>query len=125
MLIELLFKDETYKIIGICMEIHKTLGIGLKEISYTDAMEFEFLANQIPCEREKRFVVRYKEKVLRNPYVADFLVFENIILEIKSSASIIEAHHYQALSYLTVSGKKVALIINFGEKSLTWKRLIL
>ncbi len=88
-------------------------------------MEFEFLANQIPCEREKRFVVRYKEKVLRNPYVADFLVFENIILEIKSSASIIEAHHYQALSYLTVSGKKVALIINFGEKSLTWKRLIL
>ena len=65
---ELLFKEESFKIIGICMEIHKTLGMGLKEINYKDAMEIEFIENNIPYEREKRFSVKYKERILRNPY---------------------------------------------------------
>jgi len=121
---ELLFKEESFKIIGICMEIHKTLGLGLKEINYKDAMEIEFNENNIPFEREKRFSVKYKERILRNPYAADFLVFDSIILEVKSVASIIDNHVYQALSYLSVSQKKLGMVINFGEKSLTWKRII-
>ena len=79
---ELLFKEESFKIIGLCMEIHKTLGMGLKEINYKDAMEIEFIENNIPYEREKRFSVKYKEKILRNPYSADFLVYDSIILEV-------------------------------------------
>jgi len=121
---ELLFKEESFKIIGICMEIHKTLGLGLKEINYKDAMEIEFNENNIPFEREKRFSVKYKERILRNPYAADFLVFDSIILEVKSVVSIIDNHVYQALSYLSVSQKKLGMVINFGEKSLTWKRII-
>ena len=121
---ELLFKDESYKIIGICMEIHKTLGMGLKEINYKDAMEIEFIEKNIPYEREKRFVVKYKGKTLRNPYSADFLVFDSIILEVKSTTSIIPTHLLQALSYLSVSEQKLAMVINYGEKSLVWKRVV-
>jgi GxxExxY protein len=64
---ELLFKEESFKIIGICMDIHKTLGMGLKEINYKDAIEIEFIDNNISYEREKRFSVTYKEKILNNP----------------------------------------------------------
>lgn len=121
---ELLFKEESFKIIGICMEIHKTLGMGLKEINYKDAMEIEFIENNISYEREKRFSVKYKERILRNPYAADFLVYDSIILEVKSVAAIIDNHVYQALSYLSVSQQKLGMVINFGEKSLTWKRIV-
>jgi GxxExxY protein len=121
---DLLFKEESFKIIGICMEIHTTLGMGLKEINYKDAMEMEFLENEVPFEREKRFVVEYKGKTLRNPYAADFLVYNSIILEIKSTATLIPVHFAQALSYLSVSNQKLAIVINFGEKSLVWKRIV-
>jgi GxxExxY protein len=71
------------------------------------------------------FFVRYKEKVLRNPYYADFIVFDAIVIEVKSVTAIIEAHVAQALSYLAVSGMKLALVVNFGERSLTHKRVVL
>jgi|SRR5690242_10357097 GxxExxY protein len=121
---ELLYKEESFKIIGICMEIHKALGMGLKEINYKDALEMEFIENKIQFEREKRFVVKYKGKTLRNPYAADFVVYNSIILEVKSTAALIPVHFAQALSYLAVSNQKLALVINFGEKSLVWKRIV-
>jgi len=121
---KLLFKEESYRIVGICMNIHRTLGMGLKEINYKDAMEMDFIEGRIDFEREQRFLVKYKDKVLRNPYVADFVVYGNIIIEVKSVSSIIETHLAQALSYLAVSGMKLALVINFGERSLNYKRIV-
>ena len=122
---DLIFKEEAFKVVGICMKIHKTLGMGLNEINYKDAMEIEFMEEALRYEREKKYAVKYKDYILRNPYVADYVVFDSIILEIKSAACIIESHTAQALSYLAVSGLKLALVINFGERSLTWKRIIL
>ena len=122
---ELLFKEESFKIIGICMEIHKSLGMGLKEINYKDAMEIDFIENEVTYSRERKFAVKYKNKTLRNPYIADFIVYDCIVLEIKSASAIIDNHLAQALSYLAVSGMKLALVINFGERSLTWKRIVL
>lgn len=122
---ELVFKEESYKIIGICMKIHSVLGMGLKEINYKDAMEMDLTDAGIIYEREKRFLVKYKDKVLRNPYIADFVINNSIILEVKSVPALLETHMAQSLSYLAVSGLKLALLINFGEKSLTHKRLVL
>jgi GxxExxY protein len=122
---ELIFKEEAYQVIGMCMEIHKTLGMGLKEINYKDAMEIDFLEQEITFDREKKFAVTYKNQVLRNPYIPDFVVFDSIILEIKATPCIIDSHLAQALSYLAVSGMQLALVINFGERSLTWKRVVL
>lgn len=122
---DLIYKEEAYNVIGICMNIHKILGMGLKEINYKDAMEMDFIEAGIPFEREKKFVVKYREKVLRNPYYADFLVYDSMIVEVKSTVALTEAYTAQALSYLAVSGMKLALLINFGERSLTWKRVVL
>ena len=87
---ELLFKEESYKIVGVCMNIHKTLGMGLKEINYKDAMEIDFIEENISFDRERRFMVKHKDKLLRNPYVADFVVFNSIVIEVKSVPSIID-----------------------------------
>lgn len=107
------------------MKIHSVLGMGLKEINYKDAMEMDLTDAGIIYEREKRFLVKYKDKVLRNPYIADFVINNSIILEVKSVPALLETHMAQSLSYLAVSGLKLALLINFGEKSLTHKRLVL
>ncbi len=68
------------------MNIHKALGMGLKEINYKDAMEIDFIEECILYEREKRFTVKYKDRILRNPYLADFVVFDSIIIEVKSAS---------------------------------------
>ena len=121
----LLFKEASYKIIGICMKIHNSPGLGLKEVNYKDAMEIDFMEDNVPYEREKKYTVKYKGKILRNPYLADFVVYDAIVLAVKSSTAIIDVHVAQAISYLSVSGMKLSLIINFGERSLTYKRIVL
>ena len=78
---ELYLKKEAYSIIGICMEVHKILGKGHSEKVYGDALEYEFRKNNIPYSRESKFNIEYKEIVLPTYYFADFLVFDEIILE--------------------------------------------
>jgi len=118
-------QDKTYQIIGVCMEVHRTLGMGLKESNYKDAMEIDFGEQKMAYQREKTFTVQYKGHVLSNPYIADFVLFNSIILEIKSASMIVDSHIAQTLSYLSASGHKVGLLINFGERSLKWKRIVL
>lgn len=122
---DLLFKKESFEIIGICMNIHSVLGMGLKEINYKDALEIDLSENNVYYKREEMFSVKYKDQILRNPYIADFIVYHSIVLEIKSSSAIHDSHLAQALSYLAVTKLKLALVINFGERSLKWKRIIL
>lgn len=107
------------------MQIHRILGMGLKEINYKDALEIDLNEHGIFYKREESFEVRYKDQILRNGYVADFIVYECIVLEIKATTFIHESHLAQARSYLAVTKLKLALVINFGERSLTWKRVVL
>ncbi len=122
---DLIHKEEAYKIIGICMEVHNNLGAGFLEIVYKDALEFEFLRAGILYEREKEYVVNYKGTVLPHKFYADFVVFDKIILEVKGMAGIANEHVAQAINYLKVSGNKLALIVNFGEIKLTHRRIVL
>ena len=116
---------ETYKIIGICMEVHNNLGKGFSEIVYKDALEVEFRNENIFFEREKGYLVNYKGIILPHKFYADFVVFGNVILEVKSVSKIANEHVAQALNYLKVSENKVALVVNFNEDKLMYKRLIL
>jgi GxxExxY protein len=116
---------ETYKIIGICMEVHNNLGKGFSEIVYKDALEVEFRNENIFFEREKEYLVNYKGIILPHKFYADFVVFGNVILEVKSVSKIANEHVAQALNYLKVSENKVALVVNFNEDKLMYKRLIL
>jgi GxxExxY protein len=117
-------QEESYQIIGICMEIHNILGNGMLEIVYKDAIEYEFTKNNIPYEREKKYEVNYKGTILPHFFYADFVVFDNIILEIKAQRGIIDEHYKMVLNYLSISKCKLGLIINFGDNSLITKRLI-
>jgi len=116
---------ETQLLIGIAFDIHTILGKGFLEIVYKDAMEYELKKRAVLYEREKEYVVLYKDIILPHRFYADFIVFDNVILEIKAKEGIAEVHYSQTLNYLKVSGCKVGLILNFGEPSLKIKRIVL
>ena len=122
---EFYLKEETFKIIGTCMEVHKILGKGHSEIIYGDALEYEFRKNKIPFEREKKYNITYKDIVLPHHYYSDFIVFEEIILEIKAIQELSSSEIKQTLNYLAASKNKIGLLVNFGEDSLKYKRIIL
>ncbi len=122
---ELILKEEAYKIIGICMEVHNNLGAGFLEIVYKDALELEFFRAEIPYEREKEYVVNYKNAILPHKFYADFVVFDCVILEIKGKSGIADEDTAQGLNYLKVSRNRLALIVNFGELKLNYKRIVL
>ena len=82
---ELYFKEEAYQIIGICMEVHRILGHGFSEIVYKDAIQYELIEKKILYEREKEYIVPYKKVILTYRFFADFVVFDNIILEVKAA----------------------------------------
>ena len=117
-------EEETFKIIGICMNVHNYLGPGLLEVVYKDALEIEFKENNIQFEREKEFFIEYKGKILNHKFYADFVVLDKIIIEIKSTDSLHEKHISQCLNYLHVSGHRLALLVNFNKTSLEYKRII-
>ncbi len=122
---EIIYKSESFKIIGLCMEVHNNLDRGFLEIVYKDALEYEFVKNKIPYEREKEYIVKYKDVILPHKFYADFVVFDKIILEVKGISEIPEEFIAQTINYLKVSGCKLGLIVNFGEMSLKYKRIVL
>ena len=121
----LLFREQTYDIIGACMEVHRILGKGHHEIIYKDAIEAEFKWRNIPFEREKGFKVHYKTIILKHSYFADFVVHGCILLEMKAIEQLTKSHIKQTLNYLAASKLRLGLLVNFGEDSLSFKRVIL
>ena len=122
---DLIYKEEAYKIIGCCMEVHKELGRGFNEIVYGDALEIEFRNNDIEYSREKKFNIFYKGEKLPRFYKADFIIFDKIVLEIKAINQLSKSDYRQTINYLATSKLKLAILINFGEDSLVYKRIIL
>jgi GxxExxY protein len=121
---DLIYKDESYAIIGKCFEVHNNLGPGFLEIVYKDALEYEFRKANIPFEREKEYIVNYKEIHLKHKFYADFVVYDKIILEAKAVSFIADEFVARAINYLKVSENKLALIVNFGELKLNYKRIV-
>ena len=121
---DIILKDESYKIIGACMEVHNELGFGFKEIIYKDALELEFKELKIPYLREKAYKIMYKGKILPRKYYADFVIYESIILEVKAMPLIINNFVLQTRNYLKASGIRLGIIANFGEKSFASKRVV-
>jgi len=122
---KLLDEDLTYQIIGCCIEVHKNLGKGFNEVVYKDALEIEFKLRNIPYQREKEFTIDYKGFMLPRKYIADFVAFDRIILEVKAIESLTNSHLKQTLNYLATSKLRLGLLVNFGEDSLKHKRVIL
>lgn len=121
----LIFKEEVFTIVGVCMEVHRILGKGFSEVVYKDAIQFEFEKQDLFFEREKKFEIQYKNTILPHYYFADFVYDNKIILEIKAQQGVVGAHYKQTINYLAASKFKLGLIVNFGEDSLKFKRVIL
>ena len=121
---ELLYQNQSYEIIGACMKIHSALGCGYKEAIYQDALEVELSIKKIAFIREKKFEVIYEGIVLKHHFVADFVVYDHIIVELKSSKEIINPFIAQTINYLKASGLNLGLVINFGNASLQTRRIV-
>lgn len=122
----IVYEEESYKIIGACMEVHKHLGrSGFSEIVIKDALQYEFKETSISFEREIEYEVKYKGIVLPHKFYADFVVMGKIILEVKNCSALTNDHIAQSLNYISISRLKLALLVNFGKPSLEYKRLLL
>ena len=122
---ELLYKEECFQLVGLCMEVHRELGKGHHENVYKDALVIELQRSSIPFAREKKYEIAYKGTVLPHFYFADLVVWDKIILEAKAVEQLAQTHIRQVLNYLAASGLRLGLLVNFGADALEWRRVIL
>lgn len=121
---KLLFEENTYKIIGACMAVHKGLGAGFFESVSHEALEKEFKIQKVNFDSKKKLQVYYNEAPLQKYFIADFVCFDNIVVEIKAVSFLHKDTEAQTINYLKSTNYPLGLLINFGQSSLTWKRFI-
>jgi len=120
----LLYEKETYSIIGAAMAVHQDLGCGFLEAVYQEALEKEFIYRGIPYKREVPLTIYYKNEPLHKFFIADFICYDTIIVELKALSLIAGEHQAQLMNYLTATKLKLGLLINFGKIHLEHKRII-
>jgi len=120
----ILYKDESYKIIGSCMKVHAELGSGFLESVYQEALEIQFKKDAVPYVKEKLLNIQFDGKKLKKYFKADFVCYEKIIVELKATKHIVEADYKQTLNNILATNFKLGLLINFSSSSLIYKRVI-
>lgn len=116
---------ETFAIIGAAIEVHRHLGQGFLESVYHEALAAEFELRRIPYHREAELSVVYKGRVLPCSFRADFLCFDDVIVELKALSEITTREHSQVINYLKATGFTRSLLLNFGTPRLGKKRFIM
>ena len=122
---KLLYSDETYKLIGLCMKVHRELGCGFLEPVYQEAFVILLQHEGVPYSREKNLPIYFMGVKLKKEYQADFVCFDKIILEFKAVSALTPAHEAQLMNYLKATGLKVGLLCNFAQPSFTYRRIVL
>lgn len=116
--------ERTYVVIGAAMEVHRQLGVGFLEAVYQDALAMEMSARNIPFAREAGLPIFYKGEQIPTVYRADFVCFENVVVELKAIKKLSGNEISQILNYLKATQSPIGLLINFGNKSLEYKRFV-
>jgi GxxExxY protein len=124
-MVELKFKKEVYAVVGAAMEVHREKGCGFAEPVYQECMEIELAGRKVPAEAQKEMAIFYKGRQLKKTYLADFVAFGKIIVELKALDKLTSREESQVINYLKSSGLEVGVLINFGALSLEWKRIVL
>ena len=119
----LLYQELTNRILKACYTVHNELGCGFLEKVYQEALEVQLSEMDIPFEREKQLPITYHGKVLKCDYIADFVVDNKVIIELKAVTEMSPIFEAQTINYLRATGIKVGLLINFGIRQLQIKRL--
>jgi GxxExxY protein len=124
-LVDLIFKDEVYAIVGCAMEVYNQLGNGFLESVYQEAMEIESHQRNIPFIAQKNIAIQYKEIMLSKQFIADLIYFDSIIVELKAVDNLSGKEESQIINYLKATQMRVGILINFGSRGkLEWKRFI-
>lgn len=122
---ELLLKQEVYRIVGCAMHVYNTLKSGFLEAVYQEALEIEFVDQGVPAIAQASVRILYKGRELKKRYIADFLCFGEVIVEIKATAGISNVDRAQLINYLRATGSRVGVTLAFGNKDeLKWERLV-
>jgi GxxExxY protein len=121
---DIIYREESYAIIGACMRVHQGLGAGFLEAVYQEALTKEFVNLDIPFESQKKLSLYYNDEKLNKYYKADFLCFDKVVLEIKAVDYMNNNMRNQLLNYLKATKMKLGLLINFGKRSLEYKRIL-
>ena len=122
---KLILKEEVYAVVGAAMEVHREKGSGFSEPVYQECMEFELLDRRVAAEPQKEMRISYKGRLLKKTYVADFVAYGQIIVELKALDKLTSREESQVINYLKASGLQVGVLLNFGAASLEWKRIVL
>ena len=117
--------EQTFAIIGAAMAVHRKLGHGFLVAVYQEAMAIELAHQGIPYAREVELPIQYRGQQLSTGYRVDFLCFEEVIVELKALDRLTTREDAQVINYLKASGKPRGLLLNFGNRSLEQKRLVL
>ena len=121
---KIVYKDESYAIIGACMKVHRALGTGFLEAVYEEVLEKEFIIQNIPYKKQVQLDLYYEGVKLKKHYRADFVCYDSIIVELKAVAQIPSVFYAQLQNYLKCTNMELGLLINFGTPSLTYKRIL-
>jgi GxxExxY protein len=122
----IVYKDESYKIVGAAFKVYNNLGHGFLEAVYQEALEIELQRQGIPYEREKELKINYDGIELKQTYKADFVCFGKIIVELKAVSNLDDAHRSQVYNYLHATGYRLGLLLNFGcSDELEKERIVL
>ncbi len=121
---ELLLREETHRIVGCAMEVLNTIGHGLHEKIYENALVVEFQLRQIPSHQQKAFEVIYKETLV-GKYVPDLICWDKIIVDTKTIEDITDYERGKMLNYLRITGMELGLLLNFKHRKLEWERIVL
>ena len=122
----MLFKEETYEIMGACFDVYKEKGCGFLEEVYQEALEMELELQGIPYSPQQEIKLYYKGREMKRHYIPDFLIMGKIIVEIKAVDKLTDKHRAQVINYLHATGLELALLVNFGHHpKVEWERIIL
>lgn len=122
---ELIYKDESYKIVGACFEVYNEKGCGFVEPVYHECLQIELGLRQIPFRSNVELDLSYKGRKLSQKYKPDFICYEKIIVEIKAVSSLLEEHRAQVHNYLKATGYKLGLLVHFASfPNLTYERIV-
>ncbi len=125
-MVELIYKEESYKLIGACLEVYNEKGFGFHEGVYQECLELELGIQAIPSDAQKELHLEYKGHRLEHSYVPDLLCFGKIVVELKAVSALTDEHRGQVLNYLRATEMKLGLLVNFGNpKKLEWERIVL
>ena len=119
---KMIYPHEAYGIIGAAMEVHNTLGQGFLESVYQEALEIEMRKRNIPFTSQAKIQIHYKDVPMEHFFVADFVCYDKIIVELKSVSAILPEHEAQIINYLRTTGFKLGILLNFNKESLFFKR---